>query len=74
MTAASTIAFLLISFMAIAILIKLGSLIYRAIVLNSRDYDGREWFDDYMRIDDDLLRYDPIDIEIIDRTEAYEQG
>lgn len=74
MTTFTTIAFILSCFMVSAILIKLGYLIYEAIVLGRRDYDGREWFDDQIDINEDDIRCMPTDIEIIDREAAYEQS
>ena len=77
MTTVTIIAFFLISFMVLAILIKLGYLIYEAIVLGCPDYEGHEMFfsdEDSIDVADDVLRYDPIEIEIIDRVVAYEQS
>ena len=71
MTFAMSVAFLLISTIVFLITIKTGSIIYRAVVLSPRDYDGREWFDDYIRIEDDSVRYDPTEIVIVDREDVF---
>ena len=77
MTTVAILGFLLVSFMFIAILIKLGVIIFRAVTEDRRAYDGRDYFydyDDVIDVSEDLLRYEPIEIEIIDRMVAYEQS
>ena len=77
MTTVAILGFLLVSFMFIAILIKLGVIIFRAVTEDRSAYDGRDYFydyDDVIDVSEDLLRYEPIEIEIIDRMVAYEQS
>ena len=68
MQAATTIAYLLVTFMAVAIFLKLGHHIVRVMTDPPAYYEGRDWFDE-----PDRLRFDPfedsIPIEIYDRDE-----
>ena len=65
MTVAHTIAFLLISFMAAAIVIKLGHHIYVAICEETRYYDGRDYFDEPVTEGVNPFYMEPIQIEIL---------